>query len=131
MPGKPPPTKNKASRRAELLSLPNEILVYELEPCRMTGADHRDANLQRIEKARSAYEKLWAERIRAESDVERLAREVELAREQARAEFGTGDEAEIRRMIEAAHEQNTRLVDEFEAVLRDIETRLQRLGETL
>jgi hypothetical protein len=97
----------------------------------MTGADHRDANLQRIEKARSAYEKLWAERIRAESDVERLAREVELAREQARAEFGTDDEAEIRRMIEAAHEQNTRLVDEFEAVLRDIETRLQRLGETL
>lgn len=96
----------------------------------MTGAENRDANLERIEKARSAYEKLWAERVRAESDVERLSREVEQAREQARAEFGTDDEAELRGMIDAAQDRNVRLVEEFEALLRDIEARLQSLGET-
>jgi hypothetical protein len=97
----------------------------------MTGADHRNANLARIEKARSTYERLWAERIRAESDVDRLAREVEQARGQVRAEFGTDDEIAIRRMIETAHDQNARLVDEFETLLRDIEARLKSLGETL
>lgn len=97
----------------------------------MTGSMHRDLDLERIERARSAYENLWAERIRAESDVERLTRELEQARELARAEFGTDDEADIRRMAEAAQEHNRRLVDEFEALLRDIEVRLQKLGEVL
>ena len=45
-----------------------------------------------------SYERLRADRIRAESDVERLTAELAAARAQAREELGTDDEAEIRRL---------------------------------
>ena len=57
-----------------------------------------------------------------------LTRELEKARELAKAEFGTDDEADIRRMIEGALAQNAKLVDEFGLALRDIEARLKQLG---
>lgn len=85
-------------------------------------------NLRRLENMRATFEKLRAERIRAESEVERLTRELEQARELARAEFGTDDEAELQKLIEAALTQNAKLVEEFGAALREIETRLQQLG---
>jgi FMN phosphatase YigB (HAD superfamily) len=85
-------------------------------------------NLRRLEEMRSTFEKLRAERIRAEGEVDRLTRELERARERAKSEFGTDDEAEIQRMIEGAVSQNARLVDEFGAALRDIEARLKQLG---
>jgi chromosome segregation ATPase len=95
----------------------------------MTQLKRRDADtLRRLEEMRKAYERLRAERIRAESEVERLGRELEQAREQAKVEFGTDDEAEINRLIEAAADQNTKLVDEFTTLIRDVETRLQSLG---
>ncbi|MFC4172603.1 hypothetical protein ACFOYU_11120 [Microvirga sp. GCM10011540] len=85
-------------------------------------------NLRRLEEMRSTFEKLRAERIRAEGEVERLTRELEQAREQARAEFGTDDEAAIRQLIEDASAQNAKRVEEFGAALRDIEARLKQLG---
>jgi hypothetical protein len=86
-------------------------------------------NLRRLEEMRSTFDKLRAERIRAEGEVDRLARELEQARELAKAEFGTDDEAEIQQLIEGALAHNTKLVEEFGAALRDIETRLKRLGD--
>jgi ABC-type transporter Mla subunit MlaD len=95
----------------------------------MTPSKRRDAEtLRRLDETRKAYERLRAERIRAESEVERLSRELEQAREQARAEFGTDDETEIERLIQTAAARNAGLVDEFSALIRDLETRLQTLG---
>lgn len=85
-------------------------------------------NLRRLEEMRATFEKLQAERIRAEGEADRLARELDEARELARAEFGTDDEAEIQRLIEEAVTENAKLVEEFGAALRDVETRLRQLG---
>ncbi len=94
-----------------------------------SNAAHQNAdNLRRLEEMRATYERLRTERIRAESEVERLAEELERARESARAAFGTDDESEIARLIEEARLRNTELVAEFEAVIRDIEARLAALG---
>ena len=57
-----------------------------------------------------------------------MTRELEQARELARAEFGTDDEDRIAQLIENALSQNAKLVDEFGAALRDIEARLKQLG---
>lgn len=94
-----------------------------------TGAARQNAdNLRRLEDMRATYERLRTERIRADSEVERLTAELERARESARATFGTDDETEIERLIAAAGARNTQLVAEFEAAIRDIEARLQALG---
>ncbi len=85
--------------------------------------------LRRLEDMRKTFDKLRAERIRAEGEVERLSRELDEARELARAELGTDDEAEIQRLIEAALTQNARLAEEFGAALRDVQARLQQLGD--
>ena len=86
-------------------------------------------NIRRIEQMRATFDRLRTERIRAESDVERLERELDQAREAARATFGTDDEHEIGRAIEAARAKNMQLVEEFGALLRDIEANLRSLGD--
>jgi hypothetical protein len=85
--------------------------------------------LKRLEEMRKTFDKLRAERIRAEGEVERLTRELGEARNQAKAELGTDDEAEIQRLIETALTQNAKLVEEFGTALRDVETRLRQLGD--
>jgi hypothetical protein len=86
-------------------------------------------SLRRLEDLRKTFDKLRAERIRAEGDVERLARDLEEAQKLAKVEFGTDDEVEIQSHIEAAIAQNAKLVEEFSAALREVEARLQQLGE--
>lgn len=86
-------------------------------------------SLRRLEEMRATFEKLRAERIRAEGEVERLSQELQQARELAMAEFGTDDETEIQRLIEGAATQNAKLVEEFGAALQEIEIRLKRLGD--
>ena len=76
-------------------------------------------HLRRLEELRSTFDRLRAERIRAEGDVDRLARELEQARDDARAAFGTDDEAEIQRRIEAAVAENGRRVEEFDKARPD------------
>ncbi|WP_407527215.1 hypothetical protein [Methylobacterium oryzisoli] len=85
--------------------------------------------LKRLEALRPAYERLRADRIRAESDVERLTAELEAARAQAREELGTDDEAAIRAMIEAARAENARAVEAFAQGLREVQERLDRLSD--
>ncbi len=86
-------------------------------------------SLRRLETLRKTFDKLRADRIRAEGEVERLARDLDEAKALARAELGTDDEVEIRALIEAATAQNAKLVDEFDAALRDVETSLRQLGD--
>ncbi len=96
----------------------------------MTGSASLDKdNLRRLDELRRTYDRLRTERIRAEGEVERLGREADQAREEARAEFGTDDEAEIRCLIEAAQAENARLVASFGSLLADMETRLKRLED--
>ena len=96
----------------------------------MTAPTRTDSeNLQRLEALRPLHEALKAERIRAESDIARLERELEEARQAARAQFGTDDEDEIRRLIEAARARNTDAVEAFAAMLQGIAARLEPLGE--
>jgi predicted nucleic acid-binding Zn-ribbon protein len=66
-------------------------------------------HLRRLEEMRATYDRLRTERIRAESEVERLAGELERAKENART-------------------RNAELVTEFESLILGIEARLQALG---
>lgn len=86
-------------------------------------------SLRRLEDLRKTFDKLRAERIRAEGEVERLGRDLEEAQRLAKAELGTDDELEIQQLIEATLTQNAKLVDEFGAALREVEMRLQQLGD--
>ncbi len=85
--------------------------------------------LRRLEEMRKTFDKLRAERIRAEGEVERLSRELEEARALALSELGTGDTAEIQRLIEEAQARNAKLAEDFGAALRDVEIRLRQLGD--
>ncbi|KLK90438.1 hypothetical protein AA309_25860 [Microvirga vignae] len=85
-------------------------------------------SLRRLEDLRKTFDKLRAERIRAEGEVERLTRDLEEAQKLAKAELGTDDELEIQSLIEAATAQNAKLIEEFSAALREVEVRLQQLG---
>ena len=85
--------------------------------------------LRRLEELRKTFDKLRAERIRAEGEVERLTRDLEEARALARTELGTDDEAEIQGLIEEAQARNAKLAEEFGTALREVETRLKQLGD--
>lgn len=85
--------------------------------------------LRRLEEMRKTFDKLRAERIRAEGEVERLTRELEDARALALSEFGTDEEAQIRSLIEDAQARNAKLAEEFGAALREVETCLRQLGD--
>jgi hypothetical protein len=84
-------------------------------------------NLKRLDELRPAYERLKAQRIRAEGEIERLTRELDAARQAARETLGTDDEEAIRRLIEARRAENSARVDEFAALLKSIDQRLAKL----
>lgn len=86
-------------------------------------------NLKLLDQLRPTFEQLKAERIRAESEIDRLTKELEAARADARRELGTDDEEELRRMILTTQEENTALVDSFSDAIRDIERRLANFGD--
>ena len=98
---------------------------------RMSNAPTRAASdyLKRLEEIRPTFERLKAERIRAESDIERLTKELEAARRLARDEFGTDDEGEIRAMVAADQARNDAAVEAFAGLVCDIEARLAQLGD--
>lgn len=85
--------------------------------------------LRRLEEMRKTFDKLRAERIRAEGEVERLARELDEARSLAKAELGTDDEAQIQSLIEESQARNAKLAEEFGGALREVEARLRQLGD--
>jgi len=85
--------------------------------------------LRRLEEMRKTFDKLRAERIRAEGEVERLTHELDEARALAKAELGTDDEAQLQSLIEQAQARNAKLAEEFGTALREVETRLKQLGD--
>ena len=85
--------------------------------------------LRRLEEMRKTFDRLRAERIRAEGEVERLTRELEDARALALSELGTDDETAIQSLIEEAQARNAKLAEEFGVALRDVEARLRQLGD--
>jgi hypothetical protein len=85
--------------------------------------------LRRLEEMRKTFDRLRAERIRAEGEVERLARELEEARALALSELGTDDEGQIQALIEDAQARNAKLAEEFGAALREVDARLRQLGD--
>ena len=85
--------------------------------------------LRRLEEMRKTFDRLRAERIRAEGEVERLTRDLEEARALALSELGTDDEGQIQALIEDAQAKNARLAEEFGAALREVEARLKQLGD--
>ncbi len=84
--------------------------------------------LKRLDELRPAYERLRAERIRAEGEIERLTAELEEARRAARDAFGTDDEAALADLVAAARAENEAALDAFAARLRAIEARLASSG---
>jgi chromosome segregation ATPase len=86
-------------------------------------------NTRRIDKMRATFERLRTERIRAESEVERLERELDEARKEARTLFGTDDDAVIQDEIDAAMARNEQALDAFERLLKDVEARLRGLED--
>lgn len=90
---------------------------------------HETDQLRRLDEMRKTFERLRAERIRAEGEVERLTRDLEEARALALAELGTDDEAQIQALIDEAQARNAVLAEEFGAALRHVETRLKQLGD--
>jgi hypothetical protein len=96
----------------------------------MTGLTRVETDqLRRLEELRKSFDKLRAERIRAEGEVDRLTRDLEEARALAKTELGTDDEVEIQALIEEAHARNAKLAEEFGTALREVETRLKQLGD--
>lgn len=96
----------------------------------MSAGPHRDSeSLGRLEDLRPVFERLKADRIRAESDIERLTRELDEARRLARQELGTDDEDEIRRMIAAAEAETEAAVAAFSAALEAVAAKLADLEE--
>ena len=73
------------------------------------------------------YERLKADRIRADHEVERLTAELAAAEADAQEVFGTTDEAEIAEKITSAQAENTAVVDEFSKLVKDAQTALTRL----
>jgi hypothetical protein len=85
--------------------------------------------LRRLEELRKTFDRLRAERIRAEGEVERLTRDLEEVRALAKSELGTDDEAEIQGLIDEAQSRNAKLAEEFGTALREVEARLKQLGD--
>lgn len=81
-------------------------------------------NLRRLEKLRPRYEKLRDLRIRNAADAERAERDLAEASKAAIEVAGTDDIEGLRRLITENYAANTAAVDEFEAVLSDIDAAL-------
>ncbi len=82
---------------------------------------------RRLEEMRAAFDRLRTERILADGEAERLARELDAARARARDAFGTDDEGEIRALLAEAEARDAALADAFEGAVRDVEARLAAL----
>lgn len=80
-----------------------------------------------LDQMRPLYERLKAEKIRTESDLERLEKDYAAARQAAIAALGTDDEDQIRAHIQEIWATNSAAVDDFKSLLLQIEADLNAL----
>lgn len=95
----------------------------------MTQARKDADNLKILERLKPEFDQLKTMRIRTEAEVERHSQEYDAAKAQAREALGTDEEAEIRRLIEAGREENTREVDAFVAAIEDVKRRIAEIEQ--
>jgi hypothetical protein len=81
-------------------------------------------NLKRIEALRPRFEKLREAQIRNDADRQRADRDLLQAQDDAIRIAGTADLDELRLKITADYDANTKVIDEFEAILTSIESGL-------
>ena len=86
-------------------------------------------NIARLEKLRPRYEKFRDLKIRTSAELERAEADLKAARDQAIAVAGTDNEDEIRQKILENYKENTKRVDDFEAVLNDITSKLDAIED--
>ena len=77
-----------------------------------------------LDRLRRDYEALREQQVRLEQDQAHLARQLAELEDQARAEFGSADPAELERMLNERRAENARLVSEYRKHLQDIEQSL-------
>lgn len=91
----------------------------------MNTNDMADQRLQEeLAKLKREYERLRDEKIRADRDVETLARQLEGLRAQAEAEYGTSDPERLLALLEEKRAENVRLVTAYREHLAGIRREL-------
>lgn len=85
-------------------------------------------NIERLERLRPEFEGYRDQRIRVLAEIERSSQDLERFRAQAVEELGTSDETEIRALIQTRFDENTRDVDDFEAIMTSIRNDLAELN---
>lgn len=84
-------------------------------------------NIARLEALRPKFEKFQHLKIRTTAELERAEADLKAAREQAITIAGTDNEDEIREKILQTYNENTKRVDDFTAILNDIEKKLSEI----
>lgn len=82
---------------------------------------------QSIEALQARHRDLERRKIQAESDLSNLERQLDEARGEARAQFGTDDLEELRRLLERMREENLARRREYEGHLDGIDARLREI----
>lgn len=95
----------------------------------MAEARTEAQNRQRLDALMPRYQRLNAERIRVEGDIERLQGEVTEAEKDAMEAFKTTDAAQIAKILEDARGESTAAVDAFGSTIEEIEKRLNALNQ--
>jgi BioD-like phosphotransacetylase family protein len=86
-------------------------------------------NIARLDSLRPKYEKFRDLKIRTSAELERAEADLKAARDQAIAVAGTDNEDEIRQKILENYQENTKRVDDFEAILNDITSKLNAIED--
>lgn len=88
-------------------------------------------NVARLEKLRPQYENLRDLKIRTGAELDRAEKDLEAAKEQAKAIAGTDNADEIRQQILQNYDTNTQRVDEFSSILEEITAKLAAVEASL
>lgn len=84
---------------------------------------------RRIDELAPRFQRLNSDRLRVESSIELLAKDLEAAEAAAMEVFGTTDMAEIEKKLDEARQNAAAEVDAFESVIVEIEDKLSALSK--
>lgn len=84
---------------------------------------------RRIDELAPRFQRLNSDRLRVESSIELLAKDLEAAEAAAMEVFGTTDLVEIEKKLDEARQNASAEVDAFESVIVEIEDKLRALSK--